>query len=368
MANKDSQQIKDLLIIGAGAIGGITAAILHKKGVDIQVLTRKSEHYEAIKKDGLIIEGYEEPFNIPIESDVKKIKAKFKHILIVVKNINTIEVAKKLKPLMNSDTLVYSLQNGFGNTDEIAKYIPKEQIVAGVIGWGATYLGKGKLQITSNTGDFVLGFEDGKNKDDPRLLEMKTFLDNWKPTILTNNIIGYRWSKLIVNSVIASLGGLFGVTVGNMLGDSEIGLVMAALKNEGLQVADKLKIQLEEVDGLNIRNFFYTPKPADNLFTKLKGNLLSTVIVKVGARRHGKIYPSLLRDLQRGLKTEVEYLNGYISKQGQKLELETPLNSFLVKAIQEIEKGKRETGLQNLPEIMEIAIYSKEKIKEQESS
>ncbi|HUU79372.1 MAG TPA: ketopantoate reductase family protein [candidate division Zixibacteria bacterium] len=368
MTSREKNNLREILVIGAGAIGGITAAMLFKENIDVQVITRKGSHYDAIKKNGLIIEVYEEPFKIPIECDFKKLKNKFKHILVVVKNIDTKDVAKQLKSLITPESLVYSLQNGFGNVSELAEYVPPNQIVAGVIGWGATYLGNGKLRMTSSSGDFVLGFSSGKDANDPRLLEIKSYLDKFKPTILTNNIQGFRWAKLIVNSVIAPLGGLFGITLGKMIGDPEIGFIMGCLKEEGLLVADTLKIRLEKVDGLDIRNFFYTPRPTDNLFTRLKRTTMSNIIRKVGEKRHGKIYPSLLTDLQRGRKTEIDYLNGYICRKAKEVGLEVPINSFLVKAINEIEKGKRKTGLENLSEIMQIAQYSKEKIKEQVSS
>ncbi|MFW9922867.1 MAG: ketopantoate reductase family protein [Candidatus Thorarchaeota archaeon] len=361
-----NSNINDVLVIGAGAIGGITAAILSKGGIDVQVLTRKGPHFDAIKKNGLIIEGHQEIYHFPVYSNIKDIKNKFNHILVAVKNTSTEDVAKQLKNVLLPTTLVYSLQNGFGNTDILAKYLPKEQIVAGVVGWGATYLGNGWLRITSSTGDFILGFENGRNKDDQRLLDIKKKLDLWKETILTNNILGYRWAKLIVNSVIAPFGGLLGETVGNMLGNPEISPLMGALKNEGIQVADANNIILENVDGLNIRNFFYKPKPEDGFFTKVSRSLMSTIIAKAGAKRHGKIYPSLLVDLQRGLKTEIDFLNGYIERKGKESNLETPINSFLVKAIKEIENGKRKIGMENLGELKQVAEYSRKKIEEQE--
>lgn len=356
----------DVLIIGAGTIGGTTGAIMYRNNIDVCLVNRKSDHFERIKENGIVIKGMGEPIKVPIYSSIKELNRKFKHIILTTKNTDIESALKDIKNVLTPKSLVYSLQNGFGNTDVIAKYIPREQIVAGVVGWGATYLGNGKLRITSSSGDFILGFENGTNKDDIRLLDIQKKLELWKKTILTNNILGFRWAKLIVNSVIAPFGGLLGETVGNMLGNSEISPLMGALKNEGIQVADGHKIILENVDGMNIRNFFYEAKPEDNIFTKVSRNIMSTVIAKVGAKRHGKIYPSLLVDLQRGLKTEIDYLNGYIEKKGKEIKLETPINSFLVKTIKEIENGKRKIGMENLPELKQVAEYSRNKIKEQE--
>ncbi|MHA1433896.1 MAG: ketopantoate reductase family protein [Candidatus Heimdallarchaeota archaeon] len=328
-----------VLIIGAGAIGGVTGAIIHQAGVDVSILTRKGKNYDAIKKNGLIIEGIDTPFPVPIYNDIKQLTEPFDHILVAVKNIDTENAIKNLKKLLTNDTLIYSLQNGFGNTDVMRKHLPKEQIVAGVVGWGATYLGEGKFSVTSTSGDFILGFETGKNADDPRLLEIKEMLSIWKPTILTNNILGFRWSKLFVNSIIAPIGGLLRKTVGTMLKDPQIAPIMGFLRDECLLVAEAHNIQLEKVDGMNIRNFFYKPAPNDGFFRRLSGKLMSSIILNVSAKRHGNIYPSLLVDLDRGRKTEVDYLSGYVMKKGKEKNIPTPINAFLVKAIDELAKA-----------------------------
>jgi len=344
-----------VLIIGAGAIGGVTGAMLHQAGIDVSILTRKGKNFDAIKKNGLIIEGIAKPFDIPVFSDIKQLSGTYDHILVAVKNVDTEIAVKKLKKIISNKTLVYSLQNGFGNTDVMRKFLPKDQIVAGVVGWGATYLGEGKFKIASTSGDFILGFEDGKNADDPRLLEIKKMLSIWKPTILTNNIIGFRWSKLFVNSIIAPMGGLLRLTVGSMLKDPKVAPIMGFLRDECLVVAEAHEIQLEKVDGMNIRNFFYKPGPNDGFFRRISGNIMSSIIINVSAKRHGNIYPSLLVDLERGRKTEVDSLNGYVVKKGKEKNIPTPINEFLVKAIHEIERGKREIGMENYQELASAA-------------
>ncbi len=358
----------DILIVGAGAIGGATGAILYKKGIDVVYVNRKGPHYEKLKSAGLMIEGSEEAIKVPVVSSIKELKQKFRHILVTTKNLSTAEVSKSLSRVMTKESLVYSLQNGFGNTEIMAKYLPQEQVVAGVVGWGATKVQPGVVRITSQTGNFVLGFEGRKSTTDPRLLDIQQKLQLWKPTIITDNIVGYRWSKLIVNSIIASYGGLLNLSVGEMLGTKRLHPLLAALKEEGILVADALNIKLEKVDNMDVKAFFYKPHPADKFLEKVKYTVMSSFILKIGAKRHGKIRSSLVWDLEQGRKTEVDFLNGYIEKKAKECKLEVPINSFLVKAIHEIERGKRKMGLANLEELEAIAKISQEKIKEQEKN
>ena len=359
-------QTGEVLIIGAGAIGGTIGAIIQSANKDVCFVNRKGDHYDAIKKNGLIIDGFEKPITIPIENNIKNFDRKFKHILVVVKNLDTDKAMKDINSVLTPNSLVYSLQNGFGNTDIMSKYLPREQIVAGVVGWGATKTEPGSIRITSKTGNFIIGFEAGNNSDDQRLIEMKALLDLWRPTILTDNIVGYRWSKLIVNSVIAPLSALFDLTVGELCKHKILSQIMGDTKREGIHIAEANNIALEKVDNINLRSFFYKARSKDNIFTRLKFGLLSTIIKQVTIKRHGAIKSSLLWDLKVGRKTEIDFINGYIVKKAKEVGLEAPLNSFLVKAIHEIENKKREIGMQNLEEFVEKSRVSREKVKEQE--
>jgi len=366
MNNNKNMQTGEVLIIGAGAIGGTIGAIIHSANKDVCFVNRKGDHYNAIKENGLIIDCFEKPFIIPIENNIKDLDRKYKHILVVVKNLDTEKVMKDIKSVLTPNSLVYSLQNGFGNTDIMAKYLPREQIVAGVVGWGATKSEPGSIRITSKTGDFILGFENGNNSEDQRLIEMKSLLDLWRPTILSDNIVGYRWSKLIVNSVITPLSALFDLTLGELYNHKIISQIMGDVKREGIHIAQANNITLEKVDNINIRSFLYKPRPKDRLFTRIKFGLLSNIIKRVSIKRHGAIKSSLLWDLKSGRKTEVDFINGYIAKKAKEVGLEAPLNSFLVEVIHEIENKKREIGIQNLEELVEKSCISREKVKEQE--
>ncbi|MBD3191476.1 MAG: 2-dehydropantoate 2-reductase [Candidatus Heimdallarchaeota archaeon] len=365
MPESDKKVTKRVLIIGAGAIGGITGALLHEANIDVCLIDKNKTHVQAIQENGLQIEGYSHPIKVPIKDDLKKVQQQYPHIIISVKSPFTEEVMQTLEEYLTSDGLIYSFQNGLGNTDIMAEYLPRNQIVAGVIGWGASNLGPGKLRITSSTGNFVLGFENKESITDPRLHEMREMLQVWRPTIITEDIMGYRWAKLIINSVIATYGGLLGMTVGDMMEHPRISKLMEDLGYEGIQVADALGIALQRVDGLNIRNFFYRPLPNNGIIKRTAKTLLTKIMKKIGARRHGRIRSSLLTDLERGGKTEVDFLNGYIVRKAKEVKLEVPINAFLVKAIHEIEAGKRTIGLDNLPELEEVAEQSRQIVQEQ---
>ncbi|MBN1328244.1 MAG: ketopantoate reductase family protein [Candidatus Heimdallarchaeota archaeon] len=350
-----SNELGDILIIGAGAIGGTTGAILYKNNIDVTLLECKNEHLDKIKESGLTIKGVVERVKVPIFSDINKLGRKYKHIIIATKNLETENAVKNINKVLTSESLIYSMQNGFGNTEIMAKYIPKNQIVAGVIGWGASRGPPGEIIITSTTGDFIIGFENRESVGNRDLIDIQKKLSFWKPTIITNNILGFRWAKLIVNSVIASIGGLLGTTFGEQMRNPKVMNAIRALKEEGVNVAKALNISLEKVDNLDVKLFFYKPQPEDGFFTRMKNRTISSIIAKVGARRHGKIRSSLLWDLEHNIKTEIDFLNGYIVKKGLEMGVNVPVNNFLLTAIHEIENGKRNIGMHNLEELEKAA-------------
>ena len=130
---------------------------------------------------------------------------------------------------------------------------------------------------------------------------------------------------------------------------------------------DALGIKLEAVDGLNLRQFYYKPKKEDLFLRRFVKSRIPIIMRKVGAKRHGKIKSTIHLDLERGIKTEVEFINGHIARKATELGLEAPINDFMVKAIQEIEAGKRTTSMDNLPEYEAAAQLSREKLSEEKS-
>ncbi|MBD3191475.1 MAG: 2-dehydropantoate 2-reductase [Candidatus Heimdallarchaeota archaeon] len=344
-----------ILIIGAGAIGGFTAAMLRKNNYDVSLIDNDQAVVRAIQDNGLQIKEYPKPFHIPISSDPQNFGGTFEHIIVAVKSQFTADVMQSIEGKSAPDGLIYSFQNGLGNTDIMRDYLPKDQIVATVVSWAVINSGNGRLRVASNNGDFILGFEEKDSFGDERLLVMKKMLSSWQKTVISNNILGYRWTKLIVNSVIAPFGGLLGLSLGRMLKDKRINQLMTKLGVEGLQVADALHIPLEKVAGLNIRNFYYQPQPEEPQIKRWFKSMIPIIMRKIAVYKHGKIQSTFLIDLKHKKKTEVDFINGYIVKKGEAAGVETPLNRFMVQAIHEIENGKRTIGLENLPELEKAA-------------
>ena len=204
-----------IAVIGAGAIGGITAALMAEKGYDVWLVCKHMEIADLANGRGLHVRGYCGEHTVPVHSvaAVEELKDSFDLCMIATKAYDMPECAKAMLPLLREDSLVVSMQNGIC-TDALAAIVGKERTVGCVIGWGATMHGPGELEMTSG-GDFIIGrLVKGEH---PRMEALRQALSAVVETRVSQDIYAELYSKLIVNSCITSLGAICGLHLGEML-------------------------------------------------------------------------------------------------------------------------------------------------------
>src|SRR5829696_6836215 len=184
-----------VLVVGAGAIGGVTAAKM-KGGVRrVSVLDANTEHVERMRNPGLLLDelGEERRVRLDAHADPSDLEGPFDFALVTLKAPH-LEAA--LVPLVErglAETFV-SLGNGLV-LDRIASIVGDGNLVVGTVEWGATNLGAGHLARTTRA-PFVIGEPDGETKDRTRLLA--NALETVADVRITENIGGQVWSKLLV--------------------------------------------------------------------------------------------------------------------------------------------------------------------------
>ncbi|MEA3348035.1 MAG: ketopantoate reductase C-terminal domain-containing protein, partial [Pseudomonadota bacterium] len=223
----------------------------------------------------------------------------------------------------------------------LAGILGRERVIGCVTGWGATMHSPGKLEMTS-LGDFIIGNID--NREDPRLEQVQTILDCVLPTKISTNIAGDLYAKLIINSCITSVGALCGLYLGEMLARKKVRRIFFKIMEEALEVAKALDIQVEVLAGkLN----YYTFLENKGFLADIKRELFLRVL----GFKYRKLKSSTLQSLERGKKTEIDYLTGFITANAEKLNVSTPVNSQVYQIVKEIEQGKRKISPENLDQI-----------------
>ncbi|HEX2967574.1 MAG TPA: 2-dehydropantoate 2-reductase [Bacteroidales bacterium] len=333
-----NKQNPSILVAGGGAIGGITAALLKKASRDIEIVVRDEAYASLIREKGIEISGTcgNHVVRIPAYSSISDIKEKKDIIILATKATGMIDAALSLKTILGENGYLISLQNGICE-DDLVSVIGKNGIIGCVTGWGATMERHGKLIMTSK-GDFILGYPD--REPDDFLSEIATILSSVVPSRVTTNIIGNKYSKLIINSCITSLGAICGLYLGEMLAIRKIRRIFIEIIREAVLVADKMNLRIEVFSGrLDFREFIKNEGFA--------GDFKRHLLIRAIGLKYRRLKSSALQSLERGQKTEINYLNGFIVKHGNELGVEVPVNSAIVDIVHDIEEGRRQISIAN---------------------
>lgn len=316
----------NITIIGAGAIGGICGAYLTKAGRDV-VLIEPHEAHRNLIRQGVHIDGVRGELEVPLNAiSIDQLNQKLELVLLTVKSSKTTEALESLRPFVGPDTVIVSLQNSV-NEDIIASMFGAERTVGCVTGWGATFVEPGHLRQASE-GGFTLGELDGRISD--RLCTIKEALDDISETAYTDNIYGHLWSKLCINSLIAGCAVL-GLHVGEALAPERNKRVFVHLVREVVAVAEACGIKLEKFEGLVDPSIF---KRTDQESLELCYSIFDMM-----AAVHGGIKPGFLQDLERGIETEVAFINGYCARKGMEQGVATPINTLVTDLLKQMEVG-----------------------------
>lgn len=336
-----------ILIQGIGGIGGIVASNLIANNLNITLITANPKITQNIKDEGI-------KYKMPKFDAFLSVKPKFVYTnLDEIPNGEKFDIsimlmkATHLQDAVNNSISILT-ENGFFVTcqngiveEEVVKTIDQMKIVSGVIAWGGTMIEPGTYEKTT-PGNTFIGELNGELSE--RILLLKDIFDLVTPTVVSTNIMGVMWSKLAINSMITSIGAITGITLGEMLQEKEIRLFYLKTYSEIVNVANQYNIKLEKISS-NPYLFYLDPKTG-----KIKQKIKDLMLILVG-KKYGSSKSSSLQSLERGRKTEIEYLNGYVISKANERNISVPYNQKVYDLVKEIESGNRTIGLSNINEL-----------------
>ena len=300
----------EILIIGAGAMGGLFAALLASRAA-VTLLTTNPDHAAAIDRHGLTVlaaDGTAQHHQIAILTDPDQYQRRADLVLICTKARATSQAAQVALPLLAEDGLVLTLQNGLGNLERIGAVVGVGRASAGITAQAATLLGPGQVRH-AGSGPTVLAAGPGQSARVAAIAAL--FNRAGIDTRVVADVDGLLWSKLIVNVGINALTALLRVPNGILAQVPECELLMEQAVGEALAVARALGIELE-YDRLLERVGQVCALTADNR-------------------------SSMLQDILRGAPTEIDVINGAIVARGRSVGVPTPVNLLLTQMIKALE-------------------------------
>ncbi len=315
-----------ILVAGAGAIGSIIGAMLHRAGHRVTLLGRKA-HMDAIARDGLRITGLLGDHTIrglDTASDPAALRERYAVILCTVKSYDTAAIADAIAMHLLEDGVVVSLQNGLGNLETLAERFSLARVLGGRVIFGAEVPHPGAAHVTVFADPVAIGpapsLHGGLSAGlEARALELASIIDAaGVPTVACADIIPVIWSKLLYNVALNPLGALLGLHYGALADDPDLHAIMDAVIEEAFGVAHRLGVALPFADAAAYRSLFY-------------GKL---VPVTYSHR------PTMLLDLTGRGRTDIDALNGKIVELAEKLGLDAPANRMLVRLVHGAERKR----------------------------
>lgn len=299
-----------ILIVGAGALGSLFGGLLARAGATVQLYNPSNiEHVRAIQKNGLQIERTTgETLRVALSAVAQADEIEPAAVVgIFVKAYRTAAVMSELAPKLSPSAWVLSLQNGVGLEAEILPSVPAERFLRGVTAQGATLVEPGRVRW-AGVGPTKIGRWQGPLT--PEIAEVIAFCRRaGLETEFVPAIEKLLWEKLLVNSAINPLTALFNVPNGVIVNDSALREIAQAVAREALPVARAHGVLLSEVEAIE---------------------RIETVACQTAAN-----ISSMLQDVRRGRPTEIDYINGTIVREGQRLGKATPLNLLLMRLVAE---------------------------------
>jgi 2-dehydropantoate 2-reductase len=342
---------KNVAVLGGGAIGGITAALLTQKGESVIVLDADHDHVLAMNH-GLQITGFHE-LTIPVKAYTPDeiVQNKGYHgwadiLLLSVKGLHTERALNSVIHQISKTAPVVSLQNGI-NEETIAKIVGVERTFGCSITFGGTNKGPGEL-IQTTEGGFIIGqWPTGENE---RVKEAAALLGKAFPTEISDNIIGDRWTKLLITASLTGVGTCAGLTYGGIIENKDWLKVAMAVITETYDVGIGAGVKFAELMGVS---------PSIVLVRNLEDFEKASKLMEFAFAKHGPTKPSMWQDIEKGRKTEVDFVNGYVVRKGHEVGIKTPANELVTHLIKEIEEGRRQPSSGNLREFEKITSHIK---------
>jgi 2-dehydropantoate 2-reductase len=321
----------EILIWGAGAIGGTVGAYLARTGESIVFVDKAADHVAAINEGGLKITGPIEEFTVKTKAlRPDQVTGSYQRICLCVKALDTKAATEALAPFLADDGYVVSLQNGL-NERVIAAKLGEKRTIGAFVNFGADYMAPGEVQYAGR-GAFVIGELDGKTT--PRVQELHRLFSKFDDrAILTGNIWGYLWGKLVYGAILFGTA-LTNDSIADCLAAPKYRSLFIALAREVETVAMAAGVRMEAFDGFDPAAFI--PGGSDAAAHKSLDDQVTH------NRKSAKTHTGIWRDLAvRKRKTEVDDQLGPIVETGAAKGVPTPLTKRLIALIHDIEDGKR---------------------------
>jgi 2-dehydropantoate 2-reductase len=303
-----------ICMLGAGALGSAIGGTLAAAGSEITLVDVFKPHVDAINTQGLRMRSAEGERVVRAKAAIDARDVGVVDLVIVlVKSFHTREAMQGALSLVGPGTVVMSLQNGLGHEDILADVVGKQHVIAGKTYVGGVFLSPGQVIAGVAGKETLIGELDGTIT--PRVQAVATEFERaGLSTVVSENIYGTMWDKLLVNVATGALSGITRLTYGQLYDEPLLAATAQAAVAEAIEVARAAGVVLTLTE----------PEQAWRL---------------ASAGLPPSFKTSMLQSLEKGSLTEIDFINGSVVRHGERHGVPTPVNATLVACIKGIERA-----------------------------
>ena len=306
MVKKDTK----VAVLGAGAMGCLFGGLMAEKGLDVTLIDVWKEHVDSINSKGLKMDGHGGDRYIKIKATTDPSTLKPVDAIIIMCKATALEKAlTNAKNIIGDKTMLMSFQNGIGHEAIMQKIAGKEKVLGGTTTQASNVLGPGHIKNHAALPSWIGEYEGGMSDRVKDLAE--TFTAHNLETIAVPDIKKRKWMKLFALTAIGPLSSIFDLHHTDLY-----------ISNKNQEVSRELgkKIILEtrevaKADGVDV-----TEDECLEMFNKI-----------VDSKQTNK--SSMCFDILNKRKTEIDFINGAVSKIGKGHGVKTPMNDLMYKMI-----------------------------------
>lgn len=326
-------------IYGAGSLGTILGAFIEKNGGSVELINHNKAHVAALKEHGAHVTGTVD-FVQPVTAYTPdEMSGKYDVIFLLTKVLSNKETVTMLKEFLPEDGVIVTLQNGLPEQG-IADIVGEDRVLGCTVAWGATMKGPGVSELTSSPDSLTFSLGSLSKTPNGHLDDVRAILELMGPVTVEENFVGTRWSKLLINSAFSGMSAVLGCTFGEAAANRKSRRIVLALIKECIDVCAAGGIKIEPVQGKDAVKLLDYHGPVKKA--------LSLFILPIAIRKHALLKASMLQDIERGKKTEVDGINGAIAALGRSVGCPTPMNEKVTSIIHRIESGELRPSFDNL--------------------
>jgi len=339
---------KRIAVVGAGAVGGFVGGNLAYSGHDVTLIDSWPDHLEAIRAHGLHLSGMTDAerrtvrVNVMHLTEVQQL-AKQPPIdvaLISVKSYDTSWATHLISQYLAAGGYVASMQNCIN-----------EECIAAVVGWGRT-LGiivgggvgvdlyePGRIRRGYARREGITAFYVGEpsGRITRRAEELAAIMNDVDTAKATDNLWGERWTKLCVNAMRNGVSAATGMNGNERDRHDAVRRVCVRLGGEAVRVGQALGYRLGRIGALDPLTLALAAEGSPAAVDEIDSQMLAGTD---GSWRAPYQRPSMAQDMEKGRRTEIELMNGFIACEGERVGTPAPVNAMITQQVLRVERGE----------------------------